>query len=379
MNEQRSVVLIFGGQSPEHSISCLTAASVVKAIDQRRYQVHGIAISQDGAWHRIELDQIAALAKNGKQLPTVPDQLPAATLLRVTDAGVDKVQLVSIVDSQLRDAVDIDVALCLLHGCYGEDGTIQGLFEMLSLPYVGSSVAASAIGMDKQFMKQACQSAGLPVGPYAVITDADWRQDSASACARVVAELNFPVFVKPARAGSSIGITRVVDPAQLREAIEAAREHDLKVIIEQGFSDFREIECGVLGGSDGRPRTALPGEIVVNSDDHFYDFETKYLPENQVELQVPAVLAEQLIEQVQQLAAKVFLAVGAEGLARVDFFVFENALSGPQVVVNEINTMPGFTPLSMFPSMWQASGLAYPELISDLIEQALARPVNVNR
>lgn len=375
MSEQRSVALIFGGQSPEHAISCLTAASVVKAIDQSRYQVHGVAIDADGGWHRIDLDQIAKLAKVERQLPQVPSGLPAATLLRTAHG----VQLVSIVDSQLADPLDVDVALSLLHGSYGEDGTIQGLFEMLGLRYVGSSVAASAIGMDKQFMKQACAAAGLPVGPYAVVTDADWQQDAASACARVAEQLRFPLFVKPARAGSSIGISRVTDPSQLRTAIEAAREHDSKVVIEQGFSDFREIECAVLGGPDGQPRTSLPGEIVVNTDDHFYNFETKYLPENQVELQVPAKLADEIIQQVQKLAAEVFKAVGAEGLSRVDFFVFDNPSDGPQVIVNEINTMPGFTPLSMFPSMWQATGIAYPDLISDLIEQALARPLSVNR
>jgi D-alanine-D-alanine ligase len=267
---------------------------------------------------------------------------------------------------------DVDVVFPLLHGPFGEDGTVQGLLELADVHYVGAGVLASAVGMDKHFMKLVLSGHGIPVGPYAVVKPHEWSADP-DACVERVAALGLPLFVKPARAGSSLGITRVDDLADLPAAIETAREHDPKVIVEAGI-EGREIECAVLGGRDGaRPRASLPGEIVVDGTHAFYDFEAKYLDEAHVQLACPADLPEDVVAEVRDLAVRTFEAVEAEGLSRVDVFVT------PQggVVVNEINTMPGFTPFSMYPRMWQASGMTYPELVDELIQLALARPTGL--
>lgn len=262
----------------------------------------------------------------------------------------------------------------MLHGPYGEDGTIQGLLELADIRYVGSGVLASAAGMDKHFMKVVFQGAGLPVGPHTVITDAQWRHDPASARAAVAA-LGMPVFVKPARAGSSMGITKVTSMADVDVAVEAARRHDLKVIVEAAIAG-REIECAVLQGRDGAPpRTSAVGEIVVKPGHghEFYDFEAKYLDDASVVLTCPADVPRRVSERVQELSRAAFVALGCEGLARVDCFYTADG----EVIVNEINTMPGFTPTSMYPQMWLASGLTYPELIDELIALALERPVGL--
>lgn len=372
------VALVFGGQSTEHQISCLTAAAVAGAIDTERYEVYGIGISKQGTWHRIGLDQIAALRKVGRQLPELDDSLPRATLVRETDGVV----LVARDNDHLEDPVRLDAAFILLHGPYGEDGTIQGQFEMLGLPYVGSGVTASAVGMDKHFMKVALAALEVPIGPYEVVQPWAWPGGQDEVCARINQNLSYPLFVKPARGGSSVGIVRVADADQLCQAIEQARVYDPKVVVEQGFVGAREIECAVLGPAsnpgrdDSTPRTSLPGEIVVHTETGFYDFDAKYLPtEGQVDLNVPADLDAGLQARVQRYAATAFRALGCEGLARVDFFV----TAAGQIYVNEVNTMPGFTELSMFPSMWQASGITYPDLIADLIDQALRRPNTVVR
>lgn len=375
MTEQRPrVAIVFGGQSTEHEISCLTAAAVAKAIDTERFEVCGIGIAESGTWHRMELAEVAGLRTIDGRLPKLSDDQPRATLARTADG----VRLATLSGNELTDPMLIDVALVLLHGPYGEDGTIQGYFEMLGLPYVGSGVAASAIGMDKHLMKLALAAAGIPMGPYEVVETWQWRTDPAACRARIEQNLAFPVFVKPARGGSSVGIVRVTDPDALGAAIDEAHRYDPKLVIEQGFVGAREVECAVLGPleGDGEPRTSLPGEIVVHSADAFYDFQAKYLPgEGQVDLRIPADLDADLIARVQELARVSFRALGAEGLSRVDTFVTTDG----GVYVNEVNTMPGFTELSMFPSLWQVSGLAYPDLIADLIGQALARPNTVVR
>ena len=364
-----SVALIFGGRSSEHEISCLTAAGVAKAIDTQAFDVHPIGISKDGTWHRMALSDLQQLRTHDRQLPSVDTDHPGAVLVRRDD----EVILATLDGSELVDEVSIDVALVLLHGAYGEDGTIQGQLEMVGVPYVGSGVAASAIGMDKHFMKVVLEATGLPVGPYEVITDAQWRTDSRACAARIAENLRFPVFVKPARGGSSVGISRVTEPEGLAGAVEAARVHDPKVIVEQGFVGAREIECAVLGPVPGSttPRTSPCGEIVVRVNDGFYDFDAKYLPgADAVDLQVPAQLSDDLSALVQSVAVRSFEALGCEGLSRVDTFV----TAAGEVYVNEVNTMPGFTELSMFPSLWQVAGLDYRDLITDLIRQALDRP-----
>ncbi|HEY7717604.1 MAG TPA: D-alanine--D-alanine ligase family protein, partial [Pedococcus sp.] len=273
-----------------------------------------------------------------------------------------------------RSLGEVDVVFPLLHGPWGEDGTIQGLFELADVRYVGSGVLASAVGMDKHYMKVVFAGAGIPVGPYAVITDSQWRHDRAAAL-DAVAALSYPLFVKPARAGSSMGITKVTDPADLEAAVDTAREHDLKVIVEQGISG-REIECAVLQGRHGAPpRTSEVGEIEVDQDGghDFYDFEAKYLDEQGVTLSCPAKVPDEVAAEVRRLAAAAFEALGCEGLARVDCFYTDRG----DVIVNEINTMPGFTPHSMYPQMWAASGVEYPELIDELIRLALERPTGL--
>jgi len=365
------VALLFGGVSTEHEISCLTAGGVARAIDPERFEVVGIGITADGAWVRIPHAELLSYEVVDGRLPRVPADRPEAVLLR----GADGPEVATRDGDRLGDVAGVDVAFALLHGPWGEDGTIQGLFEMLGIRYVGAGVAASAIGMDKDLMKRAMAAAGLPVGPWEAITPAQWRDDRAASLARAGA-LSFPVFVKPARGGSSIGIGKVDDPARLEAAIVEAQRFDPKVVVEQGFVGAREIELGVIEDLDGPPRVSLPGEIRMHTADAFYDFDAKYLPgEGQVELRIPADLDAETEQAVRTMACACFAALGCEGLARVDYFLTAQG----RIVVNEVNTMPGFTELSMFPSLWQVSGLDYQGLIADLIEQAMRRPNTVVR
>ena len=371
-----AVAIFFGGQSSEHEISCLTAQGVLGALDGTRFDVQGVGIARDGRWVRYTAAEIAALERRGDDLPTVDGDGPEAVLSH--DSG--HVYLSSRQGDHLDGITRIDVALPLLHGPFGEDGTIQGLFEMLGLPYVGAGVAASAIGLDKHLMKVAFAAAGLRVEPYLV-----FRHESDEAVLAAVAEsdLRYPVYVKPARSGSSVGISRVTDAAGLPAAIAQARRFDPKVLVEQGITGAREIECAVLGpavlgpavGCDGPVRTSRPGEIVVHKEDGFYDYRAKYLAKDEAEVVVPADLEAGVVSDVQRTAVAAFGAIGAEGLARVDSFVLPDG----SVILNEINTMPGFTEISAFPLMWAASGMTYQSLICDLIDQALARPLSVVR
>ncbi|GAB3168465.1 D-alanine--D-alanine ligase family protein [Myceligenerans halotolerans] len=363
------VVILFGGRSGEHGISVATAGGVLGAIDRDKYDVVPVGITRDGQWVVADDDAGRWTIADGR-VPEVPAASGEVVLplragsrdVRVIEAG----QVPSVLG-------EVDVVFPLLHGPYGEDGTVQGLLELADVRYVGSGVLASAVGMDKHFMKMVFAGHGLPIGPYTVIRPGEWdtRRDEVLSEA---AGLGLPLFVKPARAGSSLGVSRVDSLDEMDAAVRAAAEHDPKVIVEAGL-DGREIECAVLGGRGGaRPRASLPGEIEVTAGDHdFYDFEAKYLAEADVELSCPANLPDHVIKEVQEIAIRTFEAVGAEGLSRVDVFV------GPdeRVVVNEINTMPGFTPFSMYPRMWDASGVPYPELIDELIQLALERPVGL--
>lgn len=363
------MALVFGGVSTEHGVSCLTAASIAAAIDPDRYEVVGIGITPDGLWVRVPVDEITALDAKDDDLPSVSPHHPECHLLRRADGP----RLVTVDAGTLRDETPIDVAFSLLHGPFGEDGTVQGMFEMLGVRYVGSGVAASANGMDKHLMKTAFADAGLPVGPYTVITPADWENHPDEARGRVEA-LGFPVFVKPARGGSSVGISRVKRLEELDDALLEARRHDPKVVVEAGFVGARELECAVLGSFEGPPRASAISEIVMHTNDGFYDFESKYNPaEGAMELVVPANLPEETTEALRRLAAWAFTAMGCEGLARVDcFLTAENEL-----FVNEINTMPGMTEFSGYPKMWQAAGMPYRELVTELIELGLHRPLGL--
>ncbi|MFW6599888.1 D-alanine--D-alanine ligase family protein [Propionibacteriaceae bacterium Y2011] len=366
MAKRPRVAIVFGGVSHEHAISCLTAASVVRAIDQDAYEVVGLGITPTGQWIPYDARAMSQLQIQGKQLPAVEERTPAGDPGDRTRPNIGEGAALV-----LPELGRVDVAFTLLHGPYGEDGTVQGLFEMLGVRYVGSGVLASAVGMDKHHMKNVLTAAAIPVGPFVAISPREWEDDRA-ACLESVQALEFPVFVKPARGGSSLGITKVADPAELERAVEHARHYDPKVLVEQGFVDAREIECGVLETPDG-PRASVVGEIVMHTESGFYDFESKYLPEETVDLTIPADLPEAVADEVRSLSVQVFNTLGCEGLARVDFFLTGDG----RVHCNEINTMPGFTALSMFPQLWAASGVDYPELVDTLLQQALARPVGL--
>ena len=362
------VALVFGGRSSEHAISCATAASVLEAIDRDRYEVIPVGVSREGHWVLMNDDPTPLKLGNGK-LPEVPESDQAVMLplsqgdssLRVVRPGEVPIEL-----------GDVDVVFPLLHGPFGEDGTIQGLLELAGIPYVGCGVTSSAVMMDKAFMKLVFSAAGLPQLPYVVITDSQWQQEQETLLRRCEA-LTFPVFVKPARAGSSMGVTRVKDPADLVAAIEAARLHDPKVIVEEGAFQPREVECGVLQGRPGQSNRVSPvGEITVSAHD-FYDFEAKYLDENAAHLTIPANIPTDIAAEVRRIAQVAFTAADCEGLARVDCFYDGNG----RVLINEINTMPGFTPYSMYPQVWAVAGMSYPELIDELIQLALSRRIGL--
>ncbi|RMB58935.1 D-alanine--D-alanine ligase family protein [Tessaracoccus antarcticus] len=364
------VALIFGGQSPEHGVSCLTAASVLKAVDQERFDVVAVGITREGRWTQVPLDVVADYSVINGRVPEVAGGEYDAVWM----VGASGCEVASRNGAELLDIRGVDVAFALLHGPYGEDGTIQGLFEMMGIRYVGSGVAASAIGMDKHHMKVAFEAAGLPVWPYVVATAQQWLDHPDRVLAEVSA-LQYPVFVKPSRGGSSLGITRVTDPAQLPAAIAAAQAHDPKVIIEQGFVGARELECAVLANPqvDGGCDASVVGEVRVLAKDGFYDFEAKYIADDQAALDIPADISHELSREIQIVAKRAFNAVGAEGLARVDVF----AAADGGVWINEINTMPGFTEISMYPKLVQHSGMTYPDLVGRLIELALLRPVGL--
>ena len=354
------VAVVFGGRSTEHAISCVSAGSVLGALDRERYEVVAVGITPEGRWV-LAPDDPALLQIAGRELPQVKDGRAVALPGDPTAGG-----LVPLEDGPaLLGAVD--VVFPVLHGPYGEDGTVQGLLEMAGVPYVGSGVLASAAAMDKAVAKPLLRAAGLAVADAVVLRRRQWEADPA-ACTRAVERLGLPVFVKPARGGSSIGITRVTDLADLAVAVEDALRCDPKVLVEAAVAG-REVECGVLDGVDGgEPEASVPAEVRVVGDYDFYDFEAKYL-DAATELTVPADLPAEVTARLQAAATTAFSALDCEGLARVDFFVADDGA----LVVNEVNTMPGFTSTSMFPRMWAASGLDYPALVDRLVGDALRR------
>ena len=359
------VAVLFGGRSSEHAVSCVTAAGVLGAIDYDKYDVIPIGIAKTGQW-------VLASGDTGQwslSASSLPEVAPSARTVTLAEIGGEHQLIVASPNEVPQELGTVDVVFPLLHGPFGEDGTIQGLLELSDTRYVGAGVLASAVGMDKHYMKVVFEAAGLQVGPYIAVTDRQWITDPESVRKRVDL-LGYPVFVKPARAGSSMGISKVDSLEGLDAAIEAAREHDLKLVIEAGIVG-REIECAVLEGRGTEPpRTSMPGEIVVAAGEHeFYDFNAKYVEDDAASLSCPADIPDEAIARVRELSAAAFDAVGAEGLSRVDFFYTPDG----ELIINEINTMPGFTPKSMYPQMWAASGLGYAELIDELIYLALNR------
>jgi len=359
MTDRLRLVLLFGGRSSEHAISCATAGGVLGAIDRDRYDVIPVGITREGALV-LESDDASRFALDKEALPEVVDN--GSRILWPDSTATKELRVVE--DGVPRSLGDIDLVFPILHGPFGEDGTVQGMLELIGLPYVGNGVLASSLGMDKHFTKTVLQAAGIEVAPWVTVTRMSWERENERWRTQADA-LGYPQFVKPARAGSSVGVSRVTDAAGLDEAIKTAFAEDDKVLIERGMGG-REVECAVLGGRDGgAPRVSTAGEIVITGRD-FYDFEAKYLDADGIDLVCPAELHEWELAEMQRIAARAFEAIGGAGLARVDFF-----FTGDTFVVNEVNTMPGFTPISMFPKCWLASGLTYPELIDDLIAQAL--------
>jgi D-alanine-D-alanine ligase len=354
------VLVVYGGRSSEHSISCVSAGSILSALDRTRYEPVTVGITREGAWvgHHGDPDQLVI---SDGVLPQVEPSSQSVTI----SLDPERRGVWFHADATTAQFEPIDVVFPVLHGPMGEDGTIQGLLEIAGLPYVGSGVLASAACMDKAATKKMLQAVGIPEGDWHAFPHAEWGDpDHVS----VVAGLGWPLFVKPARAGSSMGVSKVHRPDELDQAVSEAGEHDSQVIVEAGIEQAREIECGVLVGRDGVPRASVCAEIRVRAGHEFYDFEAKYLDDS-ADLIVPADLSPELSEQVQLLALRAFTALGCAGLARVDFFID----AAGSVLVNEINTMPGFTSISMYPRMWQASGVSYPDLINTLLAEAMAR------
>ncbi|MEX0791480.1 MAG: D-alanine--D-alanine ligase family protein [Actinomycetota bacterium] len=355
------VVLLFGGRSAEHDVSCISARHVAAAMDPSRYSVIPVGITREGHWVLPEAS-LQVLAGGALELPNEKFAAEGVKLDLFGGLGGHPQTSVAGAYGLKAPTLACDVVFPVLHGPYGEDGTIQGLLEIARVPYVGSGVLGSAVGMDKPMMKTAFAAAGLPNPRYAVFRRAGWESHREAALA-TAALLGFPSFTKPANLGSSVGISRCTDLAALGAGIDLAFTFDRTVIVEEGIVG-REIECAVLGNDD--PQASVCGEIVPGRD--FYDYEAKYLEPSSKTL-VPADLPEDTSRTIREYAVTAFRAVGAEGLARVDFFVAEDG----RVLINEINTMPGFTEISMFPKLWAASGLGYSDLIDRLIELALER------
>jgi D-alanine-D-alanine ligase len=367
MSGKVRVAVLFGGRSAEHSISCVSAGSVMAALDPDRYDVVPVGIATDGRW--VLADPGQRLAISDGRLPEVSGGTAVSLVGDPGGRGLAVLEPGSAIGPALTE---VDVVFPVLHGTYGEDGTVQGLLEMAGVPYVGSGVFASAASMDKEFTKKLLAAAGLPQGDHVVLRD---RSGAVSADPDLLTEaqrdrLGLPVFVKPARAGSSVGITKVTDWSRFPAAVAAAAAVDPKVIVEAAVPG-REIECGVLAAPGGEPDASLPAEITLRPGTDWYDFSAKYLEDDAVDFDVPARLTSGQTAAVQAAARAAFHALDCRGLARVDFFMGTDDEGRDLLVINEVNTMPGFTPISMFPRMWAASGVSYPELVDRLIATAL--------
>jgi D-alanine-D-alanine ligase len=346
------VLLLFGGRSAEHEVSVVSARSVYAAIDRERYDVVLAGIDQQGRWYFGGKDSESLLSSTVVPDDQVPARLSSAGTYLVSEDGDD------------LPGSEFDVVFPLLHGPYGEDGTVQGLLELAGLAYVGAGVAASAVGMDKVLARAIFAASGLPQTRYTVIMRSDWRRAQVPVLERLEGEHDYPLFVKPANLGSSVGISKVHDRQGLQAGLELASKYDTKLIVERSVENVRELECAVLGNEG--PQASGVGEIIPGAE--FYDYTTKYI-DDRSELVVPAVLEKSETESIRELAIRTFKAIDCSGLARVDFFM----RSDGSVLVNEINTMPGFTPISMYPKLWAAAGVAYGDLIDRLIQFGLER------
>ncbi len=356
MTRKRRVAVLFGGRSAEHEISCISARSVIGALDPELNEIVSVGITKEGRWH---------LLPGPPALPSEIGRLPEIT----ADAGA-AVELASERGARELVAADgtreaIDVVFPVLHGPHGEDGSVQGMLELAGVPYVGAGVVGSAVGMDKDLQKRLFRERGLPVVPFEVVREPEWAEDPEDVAARAAA-LGFPLFSKPATLGSSVGVRKLHGPAELAGGLDEAFGYARKALIEKGIESVREIECAVLGNDD--PVASIAGEIVPEGHE-FYDYEAKYLDEHGARLLIPADLKPSVSDSVQRMAIAAFRAIECWGMARVDFF-----LAGEdELLVNEINTIPGFTSISMYPKLWEASGLAYGDLVDRLLELAVER------
>ena len=375
------VGILFGGRSGEHEVSLLSAASVLQAIDKNKYDVVPIGISKQGQWltdaHAERLLHGENAPESGRHLRAGdPEATPGAAVLAKGEAVIvpPVPQSHGLVPFESaapagQKPIDVDVIFPVLHGTFGEDGTIQGLFELADMPYVGAGVLGSAAGMDKDIMKHLFAGAGLEIVKHVTILRSQWEKEPKKVTKLVESKLKYPVFVKPANLGSSVGISKVHDRKELAPAIVSAAGYDRKIVIEEGVGGkkrkARELECAVLGNDE--PRASVVGEIIPGAE--FYDYNAKYIDEGSQPV-IPASIGKKQMKQVQEMAVRAFKAVDCSGLARVDFLM--EPKSG-KIYINEINTMPGFTSISMYPKMWAASGLPYPELIDRLIQLGLER------
>lgn len=344
------VGIIFGGKSAEHEVSLRSAKNVIEAMDKDKYEPVLIGVDKTGRWHLIQNGEMFSAGSD----PKFPKLKEAAQGAAFVPQGGGK-----IVDPETGVIETVDVVFPILHGPFGEDGTVQGLLKLANVPFVGAGVLGSAVGMDKDVMKRLLRDAGIPIGKFFTVTD-----NEPVSFETTVEKLGLPFFVKPANLGSSVGVSKVKDKSEFEKAIADAFNYDRKIILEENIIG-REIECSVLGNDE--PVASVPGEIIPKHD--FYSYEAKYLDDNGAALQIPANLPEQIVKNIQTLAIKTYKVLSCEGLGRVDFFLKSNG----EALVNEINTIPGFTSISMYPKMWEASGISYSRLIDRLIELALER------
>ena len=342
--------VLFGGRSGEHEVSLASAASVIRALDPEKYEAVPIGISKDGRWlvGTSSLKMLADVLKSGDRVVLPPDPSAAS--------------LVPVGPSTGQPSVSVDVVFPVLHGTFGEDGTVQGLLELAGLPYVGAGVLASAVGMDKDVQKRLFAEAGLPIVPFLAVRRSEWGHERAKVLKAIKKKFRFPLFVKPATLGSSVGMTRVTAAHEIPAAMDLAAEFALKIIVERGVTG-REIEVSVLGNNE--LSASIPGEIVPHRE--YYDYRAKYL-EQGTQLLIPAQLTKKQVAMFQDYAVRAFRAIDGTGMARCDFFLERR---GSKIFINELNTIPGFTSISMYPKLWEASGLPYPKLIDRLIELAL--------
>jgi D-alanine-D-alanine ligase len=396
MKKKLRIGVLFGGRSGEHEVSLLSAASILKAIDKKKYDVVPIGITKQGRWVTSHDAQALLSGKFPPENPRLagdPETTPTAAVLKRGDEAIivppvpaeslQPLQLSASVDNlHARPALDLDVIFPVLHGTFGEDGTIQGLFELADIAYVGSGVLGSAAGMDKAAMKRLFAAAGLPQTPWLSMLRSEWRANPKAATKKIEAALKYPIFVKPANLGSSVGISKVHDRSELAAAMDLAASFDRKLVIEQGVggpgAKPRELEVAVLGNDT--PEASVVGEIVPGAE--FYDYEAKYQSDTSVPI-IPAKLTKEESKQIRQMAIEAFKACDCAGLARVDFLMEPASAAAkgkktgskkkPRIYLNEINTLPGFTSISMYPKLWDATGLPYKQLIDRLVQLAIER------